>query len=157
MNNIHTFWGVDRGRIPFDSGTMLNIGLGLELGYRGDELSVPVRVSQSKYMVSLGLCFFSIWAFVVNINIDRDVRPRGLASASSPLEEKILWPRPRRSWPRPRGSGFVEPEAAEETIIIIMILSYWIVVFSSDCADCINLRYFIIGWHLSFELFHVEN
>ena len=25
----------------------------------------------------------------------RDVRPRGLASASRPLEAKILWPRPR--------------------------------------------------------------
>ena len=85
----------------------------------------------------------------------RDVRPRGLASASRPLEAKILWPRPRPRgswprprprgfWPRPRGSGLVEARA-EATIIIIMILSYLIVVFTNDYVDCIDFRYFIIG------------
>ena len=75
--------------------------------------------------------------------------PRGLASR--PLEAKILWPRPRGSWPRPRGSwprprgsGLVEAEA-EATIIVIMILSYLIVVFTIDYVDCIDFRYFIIG------------
>ena len=74
----------------------------------------------------------------------RDVRPRGLASASRPLEAKILWPRPRGSWPRPRGSGLVEA-GAEATIIVIIILLYLIVVFTIDYVDCIDLRYFIIG------------
>jgi len=64
----------------------------------------------------------------------RDVRPRGLASASRPLEAKILWPRlrprPRGSWPRPRGS-WPRPQVSdlveagiEATIIKIMIFSY---------------------------------
>ena len=83
----------------------------------------------------------------------RDVRPRGLASASRPLEAKIVWPRPRPrgswprprgSWPRPRGSGLVEA-GAEATIMMIMIFSYLIVVFTIDYVDCIDFRYFIIG------------
>ena len=78
----------------------------------------------------------------------RDVMPRGLASASRPLEAKILWPRPRGFWPRPRprGSGLVEA-GAEATIIVIMILSHLIVVFTIDYmyVDCIDFRYFIIG------------
>ena len=55
----------------------------------------------------------------------RDVRPRGLASASRPLEAKILWPRlrPRGSWPRPQVSDLVEA-GIEATIIKIMIFSY---------------------------------
>ena len=67
----------------------------------------------------------------------RDVRSRGLASASRPLEAKILWP-------RPRGSGLVEA-GAEATIIVIMILSYLTVVFTIDYVDCIDFMYFLIG------------
>ena len=67
----------------------------------------------------------------------RNVRPRGLASASRPLEAKILWPRPR-----PPGSSLVEAEA---TTIVIMILSFLIVVFTIDYVDYIDFRYFIIG------------
>ena len=40
--------------------------------------------------------------------------------------------------------GLVEA-GAEATMIVIMILSYLIVVFTIDYVDCIDFRYFIIG------------
>ena len=45
------------------------------------------------------------------------------------------------------GPGLVEA-GAEATIIVIMILSYLIVVFTIYYVDCIDFSYFIIGSRL---------